>query len=226
MNLKRIFDIILSLLGILIFSPLMLFFAICIKMSSRGPVFFLQKRITKDERLFTIYKFRTLETSFDKDAIGIQIQAANHSIHFVGRIMRKTKIDELPQLFNILKGEMSFIGPRPELPRRLSFYSKEDRRVFQIRSGVSSPASILFSDEEVLMNRVKDPESFYIEQLLPYKIELNLYYIENRSFLGDIYLMIITVFKLFFNISEERIIKDSDLLKRKQEIIQKIGKEY
>ncbi|EHO21497.1 hypothetical protein HMPREF9466_00354 [Fusobacterium necrophorum subsp. funduliforme 1_1_36S] len=111
--------------------------------------------------------------------------------------MRKTKIDELPQLFNILKGDMSFIGPRPELPRRLSYYSKGDRGIFQIRSGVSSPASILFSDEERLMERVRDPEKFYVEQILPYKIELNLYYIRNRTFFGDIYLMMATVLKLF-----------------------------
>ncbi|SDB39832.1 sugar transferase [Fusobacterium necrophorum] len=83
--------------------------------------------------------------------------------------MRKTTIEELPQLFNVLKGDMSLIGPRPELPRRLSFYSKKDRGVFQLRSGISSPASILFSDEEVLMQKVKNPEKFYTEQILPYK---------------------------------------------------------
>ncbi|KDE62040.1 sugar transferase [Fusobacterium necrophorum] len=226
MFVKRIFDVIGSLMGILIFFPLILFFMICIKMSSRGPIFFLQKRLTKDEKIFTIYKFRSLNVDFDAQAIGIQIHASHDSISYIGKIMRKTKIDELPQLFNILKGDMSFIGPRPELPRRLSYYSKEDKEVFQIRSGLSSPASILFSDEEVLMEKVKDPEKFYIEEILPYKTELNLYYIKNRTFFGDIYFMLLTIFKLFFKISEEKIVKDKKLLEKKQEIVQKIGKEY
>ncbi|EYD70023.1 quinovosaminephosphotransferae [Fusobacterium necrophorum subsp. funduliforme B35] len=223
---KRVFDIVFSLIGIFVFFPLMLFFAFCIKLTSRGPIFFLQKRLTKDEKIFTIYKFRSLNIDFDAQAIGIQIHASHESISYIGKIMRKTKIDELPQLFNILKGDMSFIGPRPELPRRLSYYSKGDRGIFQIRSGVSSPASILFSDEERLMERVRDPEKFYVEQILPYKIELNLYYIRNRTFFGDIYLMMATVLKLFFKISEERIVKDKKLLEKKQEIVRKVGKEY
>ncbi|MCI6032913.1 sugar transferase, partial [Fusobacterium varium] len=163
---------------------------------------------------------------FDKDAKGIQVKGSSSAITPIGKFIRKTKIDELPQLFNILIGDMSFIGPRPELPRRLKYYSERDKGIFKVRSGISSPASIVFSDEEYLMNQVSDPERFYIEQIMPYKIELNLYYVENRTFWNDIYLIIATFLKIINKAKIQWIVKDEILLNKKNELVGKIGVEY
>ncbi|WP_462355291.1 sugar transferase, partial [Fusobacterium ulcerans] len=174
----------------------------------------------------TIYKFRSMRTDFDKDAKGIQVKGSSSAITPIGKFIRKIKIDELPQLFNILIGDMSFIGPRPELPRRLKYYSERDKGIFKVRSGISSPASIVFSDEEYLMNQVSDPEKFYIDQIMPYKIELNLYYVENRNFWNDIYLIIATFLKIVDKAKIQWIVKDEILLNKKSELVGKIGVEY
>ena len=224
--LKRLFDFTVSLLGLLVIWPVMTVVAIVIKATSPGPVLFRQKRLTMGMKEFTIYKFRSMRTDFDKDAKGIQVKGTSNAITTVGKILRKTKLDELPQLFNILKGDMSFIGPRPELPRRLKYYNEWQKEIFQVRSGISSPASIVFSDEEYLMNQVKDPEKFYIEQIMPYKIELNHYYIENQSFIGDIKLIIATLLKIVDKVKNEHIIKDIPLLNKRKKLEESIGQAY
>jgi lipopolysaccharide/colanic/teichoic acid biosynthesis glycosyltransferase len=226
MFLKRLFDIVASFCGIIILLPIMIIVGIIIKVTSPGPILFKQKRLTIGMREFTIYKFRSMRTDFDKEAKGIQVKGSSSAITPIGKIIRKTKLDELPQLFNILIGDMSFIGPRPELPRRLQYYSERDKGIFKVRSGISSPASIVFSDEEYLMNQVKDPEKFYIEQIMPYKIELNLYYVETRSFWNDIYLIIATFLKIANKVDNSSIVKDKELLDKKKEIEKKIGVEY
>lgn len=226
MFLKRVFDITVSFLGIIFFLPLMILIGLIIKLTSSGPILFKQKRLTKGAREFTIYKFRSMRTDFDKDAKGIQVKGNSSAITPIGKFIRKTKIDELPQLFNILIGDMSFIGPRPELLRRLKYYSERDKGIFKVRSGISSPASIVFSDEEYLMNQVSDPEKFYIEQIMPYKIELNLYYVENRTFWNDIYLIIATFLKIVDKAKIQWIVKDEILLNKKSELVGKIGVEY
>lgn len=226
MFLKRLFDILASFCGIIVLLPIMIIVGIIIKVTSPGPILFKQKRLTIGMREFTIYKFRSMRTDFDKDAKGIQVKGSSSAITPIGKIIRKTKLDELPQLFNILVGDMSFIGPRPELPRRLQYYSERDKGIFKVRSGISSPASIVFSDEEYLMNQVKDPEKFYIEQIMPYKIDLNLYYVETRSFWNDIYLIIATFLKIANKVDNSSIVKDKKLLDKKKEIEKKIGVEY
>lgn len=226
MFLKRLFDIVASFCGIVILLPIMIVVGIIIKITSPGPILFRQKRLTIGMREFTIYKFRSMRTDFDKDAKGIQVKGSSSAITPIGKIIRKTKLDELPQLFNILIGDMSFIGPRPELPRRLQYYSERDKGIFKVRSGISSPASIVFSDEEYLMNQVKDPEKFYIEQIMPYKIDLNLYYVETRNFWNDIYLIIATFLKIANRVDNSSIVKDKELLDKKKEIEKKIGVEY
>ncbi|WP_349763514.1 sugar transferase [Fusobacterium sp. SYSU M8D902] len=226
MFLKRSIDIVVSFIGIILFLPVMLIISIAIKLTSKGSILFKQRRVTIDMKEFTIYKFRSMKIDFDKDAKGIQVRGNSNVITSVGRIIRKTKLDELPQLFNILLGDMSFIGPRPELPRRLCYYSERDKKIFSVRSGITSPASIIFSNEEYLMNQVKDPEKFYIEQIMPYKIELNLYYIERKNIFYDIYLIFVTFFKIIKKIEDKDIIKDKDLLSKKKEIEEKIGIEY
>lgn len=226
MFLKRLFDIVASFCGIVILLPIMIIVGIIIKVTSPGPILFKQKRLTIGMREFTIYKFRSMRTDFDKEAKGIQVKGSSSAITPIGKIIRKTKLDELPQLFNILIGDMSFIGPRPELPRRLQYYSERDKGIFKVRSGISSPASIVFSDEEYLMNQVKDPEKFYIEQIMPYKVDLNLYYVATRSFWNDIYLIIATFLKIANKVDNSSIVKDKELLEKKKEIEKKIGVEY
>lgn len=226
MFLKRLFDIVASFCGIVILLPIMIIVGIIIKVTSPGPILFKQKRLTIGMREFTIYKFRSMRTDFDKEAKGIQVKGSSSAITPIGKIIRKTKLDELPQLFNILIGDMNFIGPRPELPRRLQYYSERDKGIFKVRSGISSPASIVFSDEEYLMNQVKDPEKFYIEQIMPYKIDLNLYYVATRSFWNDIYLIIATFLKIANKVDNSSIVKDKELLEKKKEIEKKIGVEY
>ena len=211
---KRLFDFTMALVGILITWPIMLIVAILIKITSKGPVLFKQKRLTVGMKEFEIYKFRSMRTDYDKEGRGIQTKGSSSVITPIGKIIRKTKLDELPQFFNIIKGDMSFVGPRPELPRRLQYYTDEQKEMFSVRSGISSPASIVFSDEEYLMNQVKDPEKFYIEQIMPYKIELNKYYVDNQSFWGDIRIIVVTLLKIIKKIDNNKIVNDMTLLKK------------
>lgn len=223
---KRLFDIVASLIGLTVFAPVMLIIAIVVKMTSSGPVLFSQKRLTKGMKEFNIYKFRSMVSNEFREKNTVQIKGSSSEITLIGKFMRKTKLDELPQFWNILKGDMSFIGPRPELPRRLKYYNSRQKEIFSVRSGISSPASIVFSDEEYLMNQVEDPEKFYIEQIMPYKIELNLYYIENQNFFYDIWLIIATLLKIINRVKNEDVVKDNKLLAKKEKMVEKIGVEY
>lgn len=223
---KRLFDILASLIGLIVFTPVMLIVAVIVKVTSPGPILFSQKRLTKGMREFNIYKFRSMVSNELREKNTVQIKGSSSEITPIGKFMRKTKIDELPQFWNILKGDMSFIGPRPELPRRLKYYDDRQKEIFSVRSGISSPASIVFSDEEYLMNQVQDPEKFYIEQIMPYKIELNLYYIEHQSFFYDIWLIITTLLKIVNKVKNEDVVKDRVLLAEKDEMVKKIGVEY
>lgn len=223
---KRLFDIVASLIGLIVFAPIMLIIAVIVKVTSPGPILFSQKRLTKGMREFSIYKFRSMVSNELREKNTVQIKGSSSEITPIGKFMRKTKLDELPQFWNILKGDMSFIGPRPELPRRLKYYNERQKEIFSVRSGISSPASIVFSDEEYLMNQVKDPEKFYIQEIMPYKIELNLYYIEHQSFFYDIWLIVATLLKIVNKVKNEDIVKDKRLLVEKDEMIKKIGVEY
>lgn len=223
---KRLFDIVASLVGLIVFAPIMLIVAIIVKVTSPGPILFSQKRLTKGMREFNIYKFRSMVSNELREKNTVQIKGSSSEITPIGKFMRKTKLDELPQFWNILKGDMSFIGPRPELPRRLKYYDARQKEIFSVRSGISSPASIVFSDEEYLMNQVKDPEKFYIQEIMPYKIELNLYYIEHQNFFYDIWLIIATLLKIINRVKNEDVVKDKILLAEKDKMINKIGVEY
>ncbi len=225
-KMKRLFDIVASLVGLIVFAPVMLIVAIVVKVTSPGPVLFSQKRLTKGMKEFSIYKFRSMVSNEFREKNTVQIKGSSSEITPIGKFMRKTKIDELPQFWNILKGDMSFIGPRPELPRRLKYYNDRQKEIFLVRSGISSPASIVFSDEEYLMNQVQDPEKFYIEQIMPYKIELNLYYINHQSFFYDIWLIVATLLKIVNRVKNEDVVKDKILLSEKEEMVKKIGVEY
>lgn len=223
---KRLFDFSMALVGLIILLPLILVVSIMIKLTSPGKILFSQRRLTLGMKEFDIYKFRSMASNEAREKGAVQIKGNSNEITPIGKLMRKTKIDEIPQLWNILKGDMSFIGPRPELPRRLKYYDGRQKGIFQARSGISSPASIVFSDEEYLMNQVKDPEEFYIKEIMPYKIELNLYYVKNRSFFGDIWLIIATFLKIIGKLDNKDVVKDKELLLEKEKMVKKIGVEY
>ena len=191
---KRIFDFIASLIGIIIILPILIIVAICIKLDSRGKVLFLQKRVGKDGKPFYIYKFRTMVT--DAENLGKQITVGKDSrITKVGAFLRKYKIDELPQLFNVLKGDMSLVGPRPEVPKYVELYTKEERKVLEVRPGITDLASLRYSDENDILGKVENPEEYYINIIMKDKLKLNLEYIEKSNIIFDIYLIIKTIIK-------------------------------
>lgn len=207
MILKRIFDIVFSLIGLLFLSPLFIITSIFIKFTSKGPILFKQIRVTKNEKLFEIYKFRTMKINTEEDS---QITVGNDKrITKIGIILRKTKIDELPQLFNVLKGEMSFVGPRPEVPKYVKLYTDEQKEILKVQAGITDYASIYFSNESEILGMKSDPEKFYIEKIMPYKIELNKKYIANMGIFTDIKVILLTLAKITglvnINIKNEKI---------------------
>ena len=192
--LKRIFDIILSLFGLILLSPFMIIIAILIKLDSKGPVFFKQIRVTKNEREFKIFKYRTMRVGSDKYS---QITVGkDNRITKVGAFLRKYKLDEIPQLINVLLGDMSLVGPRPEVPKYVALYTKEQKEILKVRAGITDYASIEFSDENDLLASEEDPEKAYIEKIMPKKIELNKKYLSEISILTDIKIILLTIKKI------------------------------
>ena len=192
--LKRIFDIILSLFGLIILLPFMLIIAIFIKLDSKGPVFFKQIRVTKGGREFKIFKYRTMKVGSDKYS---QITVGkDNRITGIGSFLRKYKLDEIPQLINVLIGDMSLVGPRPEVPKYVVLYTDEQKEILKVRAGITDYASIEFSDENDLLASEKDPEKAYIEKIMPKKIELNKKYLSEISVLTDIKIILLTIKKI------------------------------
>ena len=185
--LKRIFDIILSLFGLIILLPFMLIIAIFIKLDSKGTVFFKQVRVTKNGREFKIFKYRTMRAGSDKYS---QITVGKDDrITKIGSFLRKYKLDEIPQLINVLIGDMSLVGPRPEVPKYVALYTDEQKEILKVRAGITDYASIEFSNENDLLALEKDPEKAYIEKVMPRNIELNKKYLSEISRLTDIRIM-------------------------------------
>lgn len=176
----RFFDIFFSILGILFLSPLLLVLSLLICIESRGGALFRQKRIGKDGKEFTIYKFRSMRIGSDKKGM-LTVGNKDPRVTPLGVFLRKSKLDELPQLFNVLKGDMSFVGPRPELAYYVDFYTPEQRKILSVRPGITDYASIEYIDEDRLLGESDDPDRAYIEQIMPDKIRYNMKYIENRS---------------------------------------------
>ena len=191
---KRIFDFIVSLFGVIIISPILLIVAIAIKIDSKGNVLFLQKRVGKKGKPFYIYKFRTMVT--DAEKLGKQITVGkDNRITKVGDFLRRYKIDELPQLFNVIKGDMSLVGPRPEVPRYVELYTEEERMVLEVRPGITDLASLRYKDENDILGKVENPEEYYINVIMKDKLKLNLEYIEKSNILFDISLIFKTIIK-------------------------------
>lgn len=189
---KRIFDIVLSFMGIILLAPLLSALTVMVWASDRGRPFFLQERVGRAGRPFRIIKFRSMRVGAER--MGPSITGAQDTrITRLGRILRNWKLDELPQLFNVLKGDMSLVGPRPEVPRYVAFYTDEQRRVLAYRPGITDLATLKFRDEEGMLARAEDAEKFYREYCIPKKIELNMTYAANASVLRDIGLIIRTL---------------------------------
>lgn len=183
---KRAFDILCSFLGLAVLSPVLLVVSVLVAVTSPGGVFFRQERIGKDGRPFRIFKFRSMR----KDNAGLKITTGNDSrITPVGRFLRKSKIDELPQLINVLVGDMSFVGPRPEVADYVNLYTPYQRQVLLVRPGITGLASIRFRNENDLLTASDDPNRTYVEQIMPRKIDLDLEYIPHASVYYDIKLI-------------------------------------
>lgn len=193
---KRFFDIILSFMALIIFSPIMLILAIAIKLDSKGPVFYRQERITKNNKTFKIFKFRTMVANADK--IGSLVTVGNDKrITKVGSFIRKCRLDEVPQLINVLIGDMTFVGTRPEVKKYVDAYSNEMKATLLMRAGITSYTSIVFKDEAEIMEKYIDKkhnaDEVYINKVLPIKMKTNLEYIKKFNFIYDIKIIIWTV---------------------------------
>lgn len=176
----RVFDIILSLIGIVILSPLFVIIYLLIILESRGGGIYVQERVGKDFKLFRLYKFRSMCVDADKSGL-ITIGGKDPRMTRMGVLIRRFKIDELPQLFNVLKGDMSMVGPRPEVRKYVDMYNPDQKKVLSIRPGVTDYASIDYVDENILLGTAEDPEKMYIETIMPDKIRRNMRFVENQT---------------------------------------------
>lgn len=176
----RACDILFSFLGLVVLSPVLLLVYLAVVCGSRGGGFFSQVRVGKNGRDFTLYKFRTMKGRKESGS-GITVGGRDPRITRVGYYLRKFKLDELPQLYNVLKGDMSLVGPRPELRRYVDLYTPAQRQVLQVPPGITDYASIEYADENEMLGRAEDPEQEYIRRIMPDKIRLNRQYIEKRS---------------------------------------------
>jgi lipopolysaccharide/colanic/teichoic acid biosynthesis glycosyltransferase len=192
MLIKRLFDIIASFLGGIILFPIAVIIALCIRFSSKGPVFFLQKRVGRQGKLFTCIKFRTMY--LDSEKHGSVTTAKDRRITPVGKILRKLKLDELPQLWNVFIGKMSFVGPRPDVPGYADKLQGEAKKILSLRPGITGPATLYFRNEEELLASVPNPKEYNDKVIWPKKVELNLAYLDNWGFWKDIGYIFITIF--------------------------------
>ena len=196
---KRVFDIVASGLGLIVLSPLFLVLAIWIKLDSNGPVFYRQVRVGYKNKDFRIFKFRSMRVGADKGSL-VTIGGHDPRVTRSGYFIRKFKFDELPQLINVFLGDMSLVGPRPEVRHYVDYWTAGQMHVLDVRPGITDPASIKFRNENELMEKAEDPEKYYIEVIMQEKIKLYLEYVEKHSFFYDLGL----IFKTFWVIVKER----------------------
>lgn len=193
---KRLFDFFVSLIMIIILIPFFLIVGLIILLTSKGPIIYKQRRVTRYGKVFRIWKFRTMVKNADK--IGTEVTVGNDPrITKVGRFLRKTRLDEVPQLFNILFGQMSFVGPRPEVEKYVNQYNDEMKATLLVRAGVTCPASIEYKDEATLLENAENVDETYVNQILPAKMEYNYKYIKKLNFFRDIGILFQTVFAVF-----------------------------
>lgn len=193
--LKRIFDLLASTLGLIILSPLFALIALLIRLTSPGPVFYRARRVGQGGREFTLYKFRSMVADADRRGPGITA-AGDSRVTPVGRVLRRTKLDELPQLWNVLRGDMSLVGPRPEDPRYVALYTPAQRRVLDVRPGITSLASIEYRNEEAVLHG-PDWEQRYIHEVMPAKLAIDLRYVQRATLFTDLLIILRTLLALF-----------------------------
>ena len=194
--LKRGFDILCSGMGLLVLSPILLIISGIILISSKGGIFYRQKRIGLGGREFDILKFRTMRTGADKLGL-LTVGDRDPRVTWIGYYLRKSKLDELPQLINVFKGEMSLVGPRPEVSKYVNLYSEEDREVLSIKPGITDYASIYFRNENEILKGATDPEKKYIEEIMPLKLSLNKKYIAEKGVFTDLKIIFMTFASIF-----------------------------
>jgi lipopolysaccharide/colanic/teichoic acid biosynthesis glycosyltransferase len=193
---KRLFDIIASLIGIIILSPILLVIALLVIIDSKGGVFYRQIRVGRGMKEFRLFKFRTMFTDADKKGL-LTVGMRDSRITRVGYKLRKYKLDELPQLFNVLIGDMSLVGPRPEVPKYVALYNDEQKKVLSIRPGITDYASIEYADENAILAKSDKPEELYINEVMPAKLKLNLKYINEMGLFTDLKIIFKTIGKIF-----------------------------
>jgi lipopolysaccharide/colanic/teichoic acid biosynthesis glycosyltransferase len=193
---KYAFDRIFAFLGIIISLPLFLILPVMILIDSKGPVLFKQKRVGKDGRLFTILKFRSMVLN---DGINTVTSSADNRITRMGSFLRKWKLDELPELFNVLNGDMSFVGPRPDVPGYADKLEGEERKILLLRPGVTGPATLKYLDEEEILSHVSNPQQYNDSVIFPDKVKINLKYLEKFSFGGDLKIIFYTLIRRKIN---------------------------
>lgn len=192
---KRFFDILFSSFGLVVISPFFLIISILIKLNSSGTVFYTQIRVGKNRKNFGLLKFRTMVVNADKDGL-LTVGSRDPRVTSVGYFLRKFKLDELPQLFNIFKGDMSFVGPRPEVEKYVNLYSEEQLKVLSIKPGLTDFASIEYFDENTLLAKSINPEQTYIQEVMPAKLELNKKFLQNQSLSLYFYLIFKTALRV------------------------------
>jgi lipopolysaccharide/colanic/teichoic acid biosynthesis glycosyltransferase len=193
---KQAFDIVVAFVGLLLLSPLLLLVALLITIDSRGPVYFRQERVGRDFRPFLIYKFRTMVQDASRKGGSITF-GLDPRITRVGRLLRKTKIDELPQLINVLRGEMSFVGPRPEVWQYVELFRQDYEEILKVLPGITDLASLRYRHEAEILGRSENPEDEYVRRVLPEKIRLAKEYVRRSSLLFDVTIIFKTILTLF-----------------------------
>jgi lipopolysaccharide/colanic/teichoic acid biosynthesis glycosyltransferase len=189
---KRIFDFIFSVIGIVILAPLILILALLINIDSKGGVFYKQVRIGKNQKPFKLYKFRSMRTDADKKGL-LTVGNKDSRITKIGYYLRKYKLDELPQLINVLRGDMSFVGPRPEVEKYVKLYNQQQLMVFNVKPGITDWASIKYVNENEILAKSNQPEKTYIEEIMPAKLKLNLEYVSHNNIYVDIKIILLTI---------------------------------
>jgi lipopolysaccharide/colanic/teichoic acid biosynthesis glycosyltransferase len=193
---KRLLDIIVASIALLILFPFMLIVSLLIVLESAGGIFYRQIRVGKNNKHFYLYKFRSMKKNAEKEGL-LTVGGKDPRVTRVGYFLRKSKMDELPQLINIIKGDMSIVGPRPEVPKYVALYDENQQRVLFVRPGLTDLASIKYIDENALLEKAENPEEFYIQKIMPDKLHLNLEYIDNKSFAKDFRIIFQTLIRLF-----------------------------
>jgi lipopolysaccharide/colanic/teichoic acid biosynthesis glycosyltransferase len=194
---KRLFDVVASSMALVLLSPILFVIALAIKLESRGPVLFRQTRVGKNRRPFTMYKFRKFPISYDGQGPSVTL-VDDYRLTRIGRVLERLKFDELPQFLNVLKGEMSVVGPRPETPNFVEHYSESDYRVLTVKPGIFGINQLLFRREAELYPEGVDPEDFYVTEIMPKKLANDIEYIQRTSFVTDLVLLLRCVWNVVY----------------------------